>query len=202
MFTCTRGIWERKTNMRICVIRHGESETHKAGNWTGWLDVPLTEKGKADAGKAGDFLKGFAFDKVLSSDLGRAKETAEIALPGCCPETSQLLREIDVGNLSGKPISTLSEEERICTSKYGYGDFDGETREHFDSRIRQVIRELEGLDCENVALFTHRGWMLGFLEAVTGTPLLRKHVHCGNCAVGVFEFKNGAWQLYSWINFA
>ena len=44
--------------MRVYVIRHGESETNKAKKWTGWLDVHLTDKGKDDANKAGNFLKG------------------------------------------------------------------------------------------------------------------------------------------------
>ena len=51
--------------MYVYVIRHGESETNKAKKWTGWLDVHLTDKGKDDAKKAGNFLKRISFDKIL-----------------------------------------------------------------------------------------------------------------------------------------
>lgn len=62
--------------MRVYVIRHGESETNLNKKWTGWLDVHLTDKGKDDAKKAGDFLKNIAFEKIYASDLSRAVETA------------------------------------------------------------------------------------------------------------------------------
>ena len=69
--------------MRVYVIRHGESETNLSKRWTGWKAVNLTEKGYEDAKKAGKIIGDVTFDKVFSSDLRRAKETAMTALPGC-----------------------------------------------------------------------------------------------------------------------
>jgi broad specificity phosphatase PhoE len=48
-----------------------------------WLDVALTEKGKTDAASLSDILHGVSFDKIYSSDLSRARNTADIAIPGC-----------------------------------------------------------------------------------------------------------------------
>lgn len=186
--------------MRVYVIRHGESETNCKKLWTGWSDVHLTDKGKEDAKTAKDFLKQISFDKIFASDLVRAVETAKIALPDCSYETAPCLREIDVGTLAGKPLSVLSDEQRERIAQYGYIDFDGETIAHFRSRIRQVMNELEALNCETVALFTHAGWMRGMLDAVLGTYLPRKHIQCNNCAVAIFEYTNENWQLHSWIN--
>ncbi len=186
--------------MQVYVIRHGESETNLNKKWTGWLDVHLTDKGKDDARKAGDFLKNIYIDKVFASDLIRAVETAEITLPDCSYETSPLLREINVGTLASKPLSIVSDEQRERIAKFGYMDFDGETKEHFNSRIRQVMNELETLNCETVALFTHAGWMRGMLDAVTGAYLPRKHIRCNNCSIAIFEYINRNWQLHSWIN--
>lgn len=186
--------------MRVYVIRHGESETNLAKKWTGWLDVHLTDKGKEDAKKAGGFLKSFSVDKIFASDLIRAIETAEIALPDRSYETSPLLREINVGTLASKPLSIVSDEQRERIAKCGYVDFGGETKEHFNSRIRQVMNELETLNCETVALFTHAGWMRGMLDAVIGSYLPRKQVRCNNCTIAIFEYIGGIWQLHSWIN--
>mmetsp|Transcript_37114 Transcript_37114/g.33382 ORF Transcript_37114/g.33382 Transcript_37114/m.33382 type:complete len:102 (-) Transcript_37114:494-799(-) len=59
------------------MIRHGESIWNKENKYTGWADVPLTEKGQMDAAKAGQRLKelDFKFDLVFTSVLGRANHT-------------------------------------------------------------------------------------------------------------------------------
>ena len=186
--------------MLIYVVRHGESENNLRKRWTGWSDVHLTDKGKEDAEKAGEYLKSISFDKVFASDLIRAVETVGIALPGHSYETSTDLREINAGTLTDKPLSIVPYEEKENIQKYGYVDHDGESKEQLQSRIRRVMNELETLNCERVALFTHAGWMMGMLDEVLGTFLLRKHVRCNNCAIGIFEFTNGIWKLHSWIN--
>ena len=50
--------------MRVYVIRHGESESNRDGVWTGWIDAPLTEKGRVDAAAVGIILSGVSFDKI------------------------------------------------------------------------------------------------------------------------------------------
>ena len=190
----------KNIKLRLYVVRHGESETNLAKRWTGWMDVSLTGKGREDAKKAGDFLKNIEFDRVLSSDLRRAVQTAETALPGCVPETSPLFREIDLGSLAGQPLADLTAEQRARNAVLGYVDFGGESKEQFRGRVRQAMEKLETLDCETAAVFTHGGWMRGLLDEVVGTYLPRKNIRCNNCAVAIFEVENGLWQLYSWIN--
>lgn len=186
--------------MKVYVVRHGESETNLSKCWTGWLDVHLTEKGIADAQKAGKVLEGVRFDKVFSSDLVRARKTAETALPGCEYATSALLREVNVGNIAGKPLNILTDEQRAVIANVGYAELGGESKEEFRARISQFIKRLETLDCENVAVFSHRGWLLGMLDEVLEISVPRKHIFCGNCAVMVYEFDGKNWRLYNWIN--
>ena len=186
--------------MRVFVVRHGESETNQRGLWTGWLDVPLTEKGKADAEKAGAFLRQISFDRIYTSDLTRAGETARIAIPGCQCKVTALLREINVGTLAGKPLSLLTEEQRAIASKEGYRMFDGESKDAFRDRISQFMETLEALDCENIAVFSHAGYLRCFLEAIIAAPLPMKNIRCGNCTVGIFEYENAKWSLHSWLN--
>ena len=54
---------------KIVLLRHGESAWNKENRFTGWTDVDLTEKGIAEAEKAGETLKeyGFNFDKAYTS---------------------------------------------------------------------------------------------------------------------------------------
>jgi len=186
--------------MQVYLIRHGESETNLRQKYTGWLDVPLTEKGKKDAEKAGSFLKNISFDKAFTSDLQRAIQTAEIALPAHDYEASPLFREINVGALAGNPLSVLSDKQKEQVSKYGYADFEGETKEAFHQRICQALRRFETLNLETVAVFTHAGFMRGMLDAVLHTYLPRKHLRCSNCTIAIFEYSNKNWALHSWIN--
>ena len=188
--------------MRLYVVRHGESETNQSKRWTGWLDVHLTANGKADAQKVSEFLKGVSFDKIYTSDLSCAIETAEIAITNCHYEKTRLLREINVGSLSNLPISVLSDSQRLQVFQNGYADFDGETKEELYKRILQFRKKLETLNYETVAAFTHAGWMSGLLDTVVEACLQRKHICCDNCAIAIFEFQNEIWRLHSWINFS
>lgn len=186
--------------MRVYVIRHGESETNKAKKWTGWLDVHLTDKGKDDAKKAGNFLKGNSFDKIYSSDLVRARETAEIVIPGCQYEISELLREINVGSLEGKQFSDLTEEQKSDIAKNSYIAFGGESKKDFSDRVTGFMKKLEGINCDNIVVFSYAGWLRKMLDIVIGTYIPRAQVCCNNCTVAIFEYTGEMWRLHSWVN--
>jgi 2,3-bisphosphoglycerate-dependent phosphoglycerate mutase len=67
---------------KLVLLRHGESTWNQENRFTGWTDVDLTEKGRAEAKTAGQLLKagGFDFDLVFTSLLKRAIRTSIIAL--------------------------------------------------------------------------------------------------------------------------
>ena len=62
---------------KIVLVRHGESAWNQENRFTGWTDVPLSEKGLAEARSAGQLLRkeGFVFDKAYTSVLKRAIHT-------------------------------------------------------------------------------------------------------------------------------
>jgi len=67
---------------KVVFIRHGESEWNKENRFTGWTDVPLSDKGTAEARDAGRLLKkeGFVFDLAFTSVLKRAVKTLWLVL--------------------------------------------------------------------------------------------------------------------------
>jgi 2,3-bisphosphoglycerate-dependent phosphoglycerate mutase len=69
---------------KIVLLRHGESVWNKENRFTGWTDVDLTEKGVAEAKKAGELMRdaGFVFDLAHTSVLKRAIKTLWLALEG------------------------------------------------------------------------------------------------------------------------
>lgn len=66
----------------LVLMRHGESAWNKENRFTGWVDVPLSEKGVQEAHAAGKLLKkeGFGFDQAFTSLLRRAISTLQFAL--------------------------------------------------------------------------------------------------------------------------
>lgn len=92
----------------LVLLRHGESQWNLENRFTGWVDVPLTDRGKAEARRAGERLKetGLAFDRCFTSELQRAQETLRIVLdvlgtPALPVVRDQALNERHYGDLQG-----------------------------------------------------------------------------------------------------
>lgn len=91
----------------LVLVRHGESEWNAKGIWTGWTDIPLSEKGRQEAKDAAGQLRGLKFDIAFTSTLSRAKETLEIikqalGIPDLPTIQSPALNERDYGDYTGK----------------------------------------------------------------------------------------------------
>ncbi|HEY0706974.1 MAG TPA: 2,3-diphosphoglycerate-dependent phosphoglycerate mutase [Polyangia bacterium] len=67
---------------KVVLLRHGESDWNRENRFTGWTDVDLSDKGRAEAKAAGELLKkeGYVFDQAFTSVLKRAIRTLNIAL--------------------------------------------------------------------------------------------------------------------------
>lgn len=91
------------------IVRHGETEYNIKRIAQGHLDSPLTAKGIEDAEKLGYKFKDINFDLIFSSDLLRAKRTAEIiALERkLAVQTTEILRERSYGKFEGQPFETI-----------------------------------------------------------------------------------------------
>jgi 2,3-bisphosphoglycerate-dependent phosphoglycerate mutase len=89
----------------LVLLRHGESQWNKENRFTGFTDVELSPTGEAEAKKAGEFLKKIPFDRVFSSTLKRAYNTALLALASAGQQHELIkhddLRERDYGDLTG-----------------------------------------------------------------------------------------------------
>jgi len=89
----------------LVLVRHGQSLWNLENRFTGWVDVPLSEKGVAEARRAGELLNGFRFDVAYTSALTRAQETLRILLEtmGAQPPIirDQALNERHYGDLQG-----------------------------------------------------------------------------------------------------
>lgn len=90
----------------LVLIRHGESQWNLENRFTGWIDVPLTEKGRDEARCAGERIRHIRFDKAYTSVLKRAIDTLDIVLQtigqvGIPVAYDQALNERHYGDLQG-----------------------------------------------------------------------------------------------------
>jgi 2,3-bisphosphoglycerate-dependent phosphoglycerate mutase len=79
----------------LVIIRHGESVWNLENRFTGWMDVPLSKKGREEANIAGVMLKEFNFDIVFVSHMTRAVETMHIMLDSMGEKRTQTIYHID-----------------------------------------------------------------------------------------------------------
>jgi bisphosphoglycerate-dependent phosphoglycerate mutase family 1 len=98
---------------RLLILRHAQSEWNAEGRWQGWIDVPLTAAGEAQARARGEALAADGIDAtaVFASDLQRARRTAELigeALRASV-STDERFRERHGGEWQGHTAAEIDE---------------------------------------------------------------------------------------------
>lgn len=119
------------TNGKLILVRHGQSTWNKSNQFTGWVDVDLTEQGEAEAVNAGTLLKekNILPDIVYTSLLRRAIRTANITLNAADRHWIPVVRnwrlnERHYGKLQGLNKAEIREqfgEEKFMTWRRSYG---------------------------------------------------------------------------------
>ncbi len=168
---------KRKNYCHLYLVRHGETEWNVKGLVQGQSDIPLNKKGEAQARELAKKLRHIKFTAVFSSDLLRAKRTAEIIAmeKNLTVITKQVLRERDFGEFEGKPgpwleswrkmlrvgIENLAEKEKKELLKIRTGV---ETDEALMNRFIPFLREVSlAYPGKNVLIVTHGSVLRTFL---------------------------------------
>ena len=137
----------------IYLARHGETEWALSGRHTGRTDIPLTERGEANARKLRGRLEGIAFTEVLVSPLQRARRTCELAGFAAVAEPDPDLMEWDYGDYEGL---TTAQIRRDRPGWYLFRDScpGGESLSAVADRADRVIARLRS-DGGRILLFGH-----------------------------------------------
>ena len=190
--------------MKLYVVRHGQSVNNLEQKFTGWTDAPLTEKGVRDAEGIRDFLSRVKFDKVWSSDLQRARKTAETALPGCAYETTELIREICIGKAENQPIEECSrifgpefEESKKTQNYVPYG---GEDRAMLAARIQKFLDIAAAGGYERAAAFAHGGVLKALVRIILGESCKTGNLRGPNCSILILDYDGQKWRIDSWLS--
>lgn len=118
-------------------MRHAQTAYNFGGLSQGSSDIELNEEGHRQADAVGRHLAGMGIEKIFSSDLKRAVQTAVAIQEQCqCPlELSPLLRERSLGQLEGVTLHALRqayEDEVLTTGKSMYEVRPGESESAYD----------------------------------------------------------------------
>lgn len=133
---------------RVLLLRHGTTDWNNGGRFQGHADIPLNAEGVALAERTAAALARYRPTRVISSDLARARETANLAAAaaGLEVEIDPRLREVDVGSWAGLDMETVGRMEPDFWPALQEGrDFrrspEGETATESGERVAAALRE-------------------------------------------------------------
>jgi len=179
----------------IYLIRHGETEANRLGIFRGRLDIPLSQVGVEQAGALAGYFKDLGIEKVFSSPLSRALETARIAFAGKTPQIEELINNIDLGDWSGKEKGLIKEKEgeawekwMKCPEKMAFPG-GGETLVQVYRRAEKFLDTLIEDDSVRIAAVTHRSVAKVILAVAMGkTEDYFWKFHLDNASVSIIYF--------------
>lgn len=166
----------RPQPLRLVFIRHGSSTWNDERRIQGQLDPPLSDKGREQAKRLAERLQGSSVEALYSSDLRRARETAE-AVGECVgrpPELWPELREVALGEWEGlkreEIVARYPEEWSRWASRPSWDIVPGgEGTEVFEGRVGAAIDRLaERHPTGRVLVVTHGGVIQVALLRVVG----------------------------------
>jgi 2,3-bisphosphoglycerate-dependent phosphoglycerate mutase len=191
----------------LLLIRHGEKEWNREGRIQGHLDIPLSETGIQQAEALAERLAGTAFDALYSSDLARARLTAERVArrTGHRIVTDPRLRERHLGVLQACTADETTGPNREAYAAFRGGTADyvipgGESGRGFFARVIGVLTEIaERLAGGRVVVVTHGGVLDAVHRHAAGKgPEGPRAVGLLNTSLNVFRFEAGRWSMLTW----
>ena len=190
----------------LILERHGQSDGNVLKIFTGHTDMALTDLGRKQVEKSAEYIaRNYKIDKIYSSDLSRAIETAQAVADRTGLEIvkSDKLREMYAGKWDGKEFTYIQENFREdwetwqkdpgnsrCTG--------GESMKELSKRVvSELVRIAEENDGKTVFIATHatpvkvsqchfRGWSM---EEIKKLPF------SANASITVVEYDSGKWTV-------
>lgn len=189
--------------MMIYLMRHGQTEWNTVHRMQGRSDIPLNAVGRKQAKRAAQGMDKLPIDRILTSPLCRAKQTAQAVavgrgIPVLIEDT---LTEMAFGDLEGMLLHDFPEQESIFSDPAHYIPLgSGETYAQLDERCRQLLEEiippLEGR-YHDVVMVSHGAFIRGVVRRILNLPLedFWKTPPQQNCTCTLLQCTNGAVSL-------
>lgn len=177
----------------LLLVRHAETDWNAESRWQGHADPPLNERGRAQARELAERLSRERIDAVYTSDLRRARETADEVgrRLGLEPVPVPDLREVDVGEWSGLTYAEITDRwpgaERWQV---------GETPEAMADRVVAAVRRIAADHPDGRVLVVSHGGPIRAVRAAAARLPYAEHrkaepAAAENCSVHGFSCQSG-----------
>jgi broad specificity phosphatase PhoE len=183
----------------LLLARHGETDWNRDGRWQGHSNTRLNESGRRQAAELAEALDGV--DVLYSSDLDRARETAEIVAARLGLEVcfDRRLRERSFGAWEGLTMedieSRFAEPYRRWRAGESHGAEDAEPFEAFGARVQEFLEDVLARHPDETVLVIAHGGAIRVIHALAaGLDYVRDHraiPSIANCVVARYAVRDG-----------
>ena len=179
----------------FCLIRHGQTDWNAAGRIQGLEDVELNAVGRAQAAQTGLYLQQWQWDRIISSPLKRAAESAEIIaneLNLASVEIMDAFMERDYGECSG-----MTTAQR----KHSFPDGIIPKQETLETLQKRALAGLQQLITEPQArtlIVTHGGLINSLLAQFTNGEIGSGKTILHNASLALFQYQPPSWQILAY----
>lgn len=193
--------------IRLCLVRHGETDWNIAQRMQGHRDQPLNSRGMAQAEALGRYFSGHEVTRLFSSDLQRARQTAQTisSATGQPVRLLPALRERHFGRCEGltfEEIATHHEADALALKARAadYAAAGGETLRQHQLRVLAGVDRLLGEKPEGpIVVVTHGGVLDVLYRRAKGMPLgAPRDFPIPNAGISWLQISGGYWEIVSW----
>ena len=192
----------------LLVIRHGETDWNRQHRFQGQIDVPLNEIGLMQAARLGRRLADEPVDVLISSDLQRARSTAEplAQAHGMQPLVEPLWREQGFGVLEGLDVPTIRSRHADLWSSWTRHEADyalpggGESNAAFHARVMRALQAVLAAHAgRRVVVVTHGGVLDMLWRTANALPLHGARVcDIPNTGINRLRWTGSSLQILRW----
>jgi probable phosphoglycerate mutase len=199
------------TTTRFCLVRHGETDWNAERRLQGYTDIPLNACGLAQAAQMAKALKKahFQFDALFTSDLQRAKQTAQALehLYSVSATSHSLLRERHLGALQGLTTSEAPLIEPELWQAHLSRDIHqelrgGESILQFANRIKTVLEEIQEKYTGKTILIVSHGGALDMMYRIASNQALdaQRVIAVPNASLNWISCDGPNWKVDNWAD--
>lgn len=179
----------------ICLIRHGQTDWNAAGRIQGHEDTELNTLGRSQAAQTGAYLQQWTWDRIISSPLKRALETAEIIAQPLKLEPVEIMdafMERDYGECSG-----------MTAAQRQHSFPDGviprqETLETLQKRALAGLKVLTDEPQARILIVTHGGLINSLLARFSGGEIGSGKTVLHNASLALLQYRQTDWQILAY----
>ncbi len=163
--------------MKLILVRHGETDWNNERRYQGQRDIPLNSKGEWQARQAARALAGEPIERLVSSDLRRARTTAAAIAAACGVPltTDRRLREISFGSWEGLAYDQIIEQDgdsyrRWKENPTAHPPTGGETLDITKRRVLAAWQEIKEHEVGTIIVVSHGGTLRVLLSHLLQLP--------------------------------